>query len=302
MRKARVVGCVSRQEWAAYLFLLPAFLVFAAFVVFPLLLGLGMGFFKVDIFLQDVEFVGLANFQRLIRDERFWNAVRNTLYFAGAEMPLQVGLALAVAVYVARDTPFSRLLRSVYFVPVVTSLTSMGILWSMLLDPVLGTYPYWLQLLGLPRLEFLKDPGLAMPSVILMTVWKNFGFSMVILVAGLQAIPRMYYEAAQIDGASGWQQFRLVTLPLLVPALGFCVVTNTIGSLQVFDQVFVMTQGGPLFRTETVVQYIYNRGFRIAPFELGYASAIAEVLFVIIALATMALYRFFLRREQGAGA
>lgn len=167
----------------------------------------------------------------------------------------------------------------------------------MLLDPVLGTVPHFLVSLGLPRMEFLKDPALAMPSVILVTVWKNFGLSMVILLAGIQGIPESYYEAARIDGAGEWALFRHVTLPLLVPALGFCIVTNTIGSLQVFDQVFVMTRGGPLFRTETLVQYIYHRGFQSPPYNLGYASAIAQALFLMIAAVSLLLHKYLLTRE-----
>ena len=287
----------SKPEGAAYIFLLPSFLVFSIFIILPLLASLVLGTFTLDIFLQKITFRGIANFQRILTDERFWNALRNTFYFTAVEMPFQVILALGVAVYVQKNSFFRKLVRSVFFVPVVCSLTAMGIVWSMLLDPSLGIYPYFLRMIGLPGLAFLKDPFLAMPSVILMTVWKNFGFSMVILVAGIQAIPDTYYEAARMDGAGKWRQFRDVTVPLLIPALGFCVITNTIGSLQVFDQVYVMTQGGPLFRTETLVQYIYNRGFRIAPFDLGYASAIAEVLFVMIAAVTLALYRSFIKKE-----
>lgn len=281
----------------AFFFLLPSLLILTLFTAVPLLIGLGLGFFEVDIFLREVRFAGLANYQRLVSDARFWNAVANTLYFAGVQMPCQVALALLTAVFISRMTPFCRILRSVFFLPVVTSLTAMGIVWSMLLDPVLGTVPHFLVSLGLPRMEFLKDPALAMPSVILVTVWKNFGLSMMILLAGIQGIPESYYEAARIDGAGEWALFRHVTLPLLVPALGFCVVTNTIGSLQVFDQVFVMTRGGPLFRTETLVQYIYHRGFQSPPYNLGYASAIAQALFLMIAAVSLLLHKYLLTRE-----
>ena len=212
-------------------------------------------------------------------------------------MPLQVIIALILATYVSKNTTFKKFLRASFFIPVVCSMTAIGIVWSMLVDPVLGMYPYLLQLIGFPRIEFLKDPALAVPTVIFTTVWKNSGFSLTILVAGMQSIPDTYYEAAEIDGAGKWQQFKNITIPLLIPTLGFCVITNTIGSLQVFDQVFVMTQGGPLFRTETIVQYIYHRGFRIPPYDLGYASAIAEVLFILIAMISLFMYKFFTRRE-----
>jgi multiple sugar transport system permease protein len=212
-------------------------------------------------------------------------------------MPIQVVVGLVLAAYVSRNTWWRKLLRSVFFVPAVCSMTALAIVWSLLLDPVIGIIPYLLSILGIYGVEFLKDPALAMPSIILMTVWKNFGFTMVILVAGVQAIPGVYYEAAEIDGAGKIRQFFHVTVPLLLPTLGFCIITNTIGSFQVFDQVFVMTQGGPLYKTETVVQYIYNRGFHIAPYELGYASTVAVALFLVIAVTAFAINSFFLRRE-----
>jgi len=286
-----------KPEKAAYLFLLPAFVVFAIFVIMPLLSGLGISFLNMDIFLNKIRFVGIENFKELLRDERFWNSMKNTFYFAGMQVPLQVGLALFVAAFVSKNTFFRKSLRSIFFIPVVCSMTSMGILWSLLLDPVLGIYPYFLKLIGFSRVAFLKDPVLAMPTIVLMTTWKNFGFSMTILVAGLQGVPEVYYEAAAIDGANRWKQFRHITLPLLIPTLSFCIVTNTIGSLQVFDQVFVMTQGGPLYRTETAVMYIYYRGFQIPPFNLGYTSAIAIILFIIIATISLLVYNFFLKRE-----
>lgn len=289
---------LNRPEGAAYVFLLPSLIVFSLFIIFPLLAALVMGTFKIDIFLRDISFVGTENFKRLLSDERFWNALKNTLYFTGVQMPMQVIAALLIAVYVQKNTWFRKILRSVFFIPVVCSLTAMGILWSMLLDPSLGIYPYFLRQIGIYGVEFLKDPALAMPSIIMMTVWKNFGMSMIILVAGIQSIPEIYYEAARIDGAGNWKQFFTITIPLLVPTLGFCVITNTIGSLQIFDQVYVMTQGGPLFRTETMVQYVYNRGFQIAPYDLGYASAIAETLFVMIAVITLLLYRYFIKKEK----
>ena len=293
----KVMAFFNKPEGAAYIFLLPSLLVFAVFLILPLIVSLIMGAFSLDIFLNKITFAGISNFQKVLTDERFWNALKNTVYFTVVEMPLHVLVALLVALYVQKNTFFRKFVRSVCFVPVVCSLTAMGIVWSMLLDPSLGMYPYLLRMAGLPGVGFLKDPSLAMPSIIMMTVWKNFGFSMVILVAGLQGIPDTYYEAAKIDGAISWRQFCNITVPLLIPTFEFCMITNTIGNLQVFDQVYVMTQGGPLFRTETLVQYIYNRGFIIAPYDLGYASAIAEMLFVMIAIITLAMYRFFIKKE-----
>lgn len=296
--KSKRTSFVNKPEGAAYLFLLPSLLIFAVFVIFPLLAALVMGTFKVDIFLRDVTYIGGENFKRLLSDERFWNALKNTFYFAGLQIPLQTIFALAVAAYVHKNTKFRKFLRTVYFIPTVCSMTAMGILWSMLLDPSLGLYPYFLRKIGIFGVEFLKDPTMAMPSIIMMTVWKNFGLSMIIFVAGIQGIPDQYYEAARIDGADRWKQFSHITIPLLLPTLGFCVVTNTISSLQMFDQAYVMTRGGPMFRTETLVQYAYNRGFQTSPYDLGYASAIAETLFVIIAMITIMMYKYFIKKER----
>lgn len=296
--KPRITSFFKKPEGAAYIFLLPSLMIITVFVIFPLVAALVMGTFKMDIFLNDLTFIGGENFKRLLSDERFWNALKNTLYFAGLQMPLQVISALLIAVYVQKNTKFRKFLRTVYFIPTVCSMTAMGILWSMLLDPSLGVYPYLLRKIGIFGVEFLKDPVLAMPSIIIMTVWKNFGFSMIIFVAGIQGIPDEYYEAAKIDGADKWKRFCNITIPLLLPTLGFNVITNTIGSLQVFDQAYVMTRGGPMFRTETLVQYAYNRGFQTAPYDLGYASAIAETLFIIIAVITLMMYKYFINKER----
>jgi multiple sugar transport system permease protein len=287
----------NKPERAAYIFLLPSLIIFAVFVLMPLLASLLISMLDIDIFLENIEFNGLRNFEKLIYDERFWNALKNTVYFTVFEVPLQVIFALLIAVYVQKNTTFRKFLRSCFYIPVVCSMTAMGIVWSMLMDPTLGTIPYMLRFLGLSDVGFLKDPLLAMPTIILVTVWKNFGLSMIILVAGIQSIPDVYYEVAELDGASKWNQFRNITIPLIIPTLGFCAITNTIGSLQMFDQAYVMTQGGPVFKTETLVQYIYTRGFSVAPYDLGYASAIAEILFLMIAVIAIVMYQFFIREE-----
>ena len=282
---------------AAWLFLLPSFLIIGLFNFVPLLSALGISFLKMNIFLKNISFVGLDNYRQILVDNRFWNALQNTLWFTVMEAPMQIGLALLVASLLYRNTRFRRFMRSVFYIPVVCSMTAMGILWSMLLDPNLGYYSYVFKILGSGNPLFLKDPAMAMFWVVLVTVWKNFGLTMMILIAGFQDIPSTYYEAAQIDGANSRQAFQHISFPLIRPALGFCVITVIIDCLKVFDQVYVMTQGGPLNKTETVVQYIYKKGFSIAPFNLGYASAVAELLFVLIAVVTFFLFRSLNRKE-----
>lgn len=288
---------LNKPQGAAYIFILPSILLILIFWVVPLVASMGMSLFKMDIFLNKAEFVGLQNYVSMFNDKRFWNALVNTFRFMIMEMPLQIIVSLLMAAFISQNTFFSKLTRTVLYIPVICSLTAMGILWSLLLDPTIGYYAYIFKLVGLESIGFLKSTTWAMPSIAIMTVWKNFGLTMVILSAAMLSVPKPLYEAATIDGASKFAQFFKVTLPMIVPSLGFCVITNTIDSLKVFDQVYVMTQGGPLNSTETIVQYIYNRGFRVAPFNLGYASAIAEFLFVIIIIISLFMYRYFMKKE-----
>jgi len=287
----------SKPERAAYWFIAPSMIFLFVFTLVPLAATVGISLMRMDIFLSGAEFNGLGHYQRLFGDARFWNALVNTLYFAALEVPLQIGVSLLAALLVSQNTRFRKFARSALFLPSVCSLTAIGIMWSFLLDPQTGLYVHYLTELGLPRLGFLRDPNMAMPTLILITVWRSFGYTMVILIAAIHAIPETYYEAAQLDGAGRLRQFWSITVPLIVPALGFCVITALIAALQVFDQIFVTTQGGPLRRTESLVLYIYNTGFRSAPYDLGYSSAISVALFVLVLIAVLSLYRYFLRRE-----
>lgn len=190
------------------------------------------------------------------------------------------------------------MLRSVYYLPFVCSMTAIGIVWSMLLDPNMGLFAYWLKSVGVETVSFLKDPKLAMPTVIAVTAWKGFGYTLTLLAAAVLNISQSLYEAAQMDGAGSFQKFIHITVPGIWPTISFCIVTTTIGAMQMFDQAYVMTQGGPLNKTETVVQYIYDRGFQTAPYDLGYASAISVYLFVIVAVMTFVLRKIILNRGE----
>ena len=273
-------------------------LILLVFTIIPVISAVGISLFNMNMFFKDTAFVGLANYKKAFADPRVWNSFGNTLKFVLMEVPLQVAVGLFLAVLLSRRSWFTNAMRTVFFVPVICSLTSIGIIWSLILDPTIGILPYYLRCLGLGSCQFLKDPDLAMPIIVLLTVWKNAGHTMVILLAGINAINPAYYEAARVEGASAVRQFFSITLPLLLPNVAFCVVTNLIGSMQVFDQVYVATRGGPLFRTETAVMYIYSRAFS-APFALGYASSIAVVLFVIIMTLSLTLNTWFLKREEG---
>jgi len=295
--KEKLTAFLNRPSTAAWVFLTPSLASLALFLFLPLAVSFGLAFFDVPIFLNRIQWAGWGNFKELMGDSRFWNALKNTALFTLMSVPLGILLSLLTALYVKRETIYGKSLRSLYYVPDICSMTAMGIVWSILLDPTIGIFAYWTKAAGLGKLLFLKDPDMVLPLVAAMTVWKTFGLNMIILVAALQSIPDVYYEAAQMDGASGLRQFFHITLPSLVPTLGFCVITNTISSFMVFDQTYVMTRGGPLFRTETLAQYIYMRGFSISPFRLGYASSVAFMMFLVILAISLAMYHFFTKKE-----
>lgn len=296
MQSKKKVLKVHNQR-VAYLFLLPSFVVLSIFVFIPLIASLVISLLNMDIFMKNVSFAGLSNFKRLFSDSRVANATFNTFYFAVLEVPIQTVLALLLATFVSRSTRFCKALRSIYYVPFICSMTAIGIVWSMLLDPNMGMVPYILKKFGLGTIAFLKDANLAMPTIIAITAWKGFGYTLTLLAAAILGVSGSLYEAADMDGAGYWQKFFKITIPEIWPTVSFCLVTNMIASMQVFDQVYVMTKGGPSYHTETLVQYIYDRGFQTAPYDLGYASAISVYLFIIVAVITFVLRRFTNREE-----
>lgn len=298
--KAKRKRYQAQNQKSAYLFIMPSMIILSVFVFIPLIASFVISITDMNIFMKDVQFVGLKNFFRLFEDDRVRNATFNSLYFTLLEVPLQVGLALLLTVCLSKNSRYSKLLRSVYYLPFVCSMTAIGIVWSMLLDPNMGLIAYWLKQAGLETIAFLKDPKLAMPTVIVVTAWKGFGYTLTLLAAAVLNISQSLYEAAEMDGAGSFRRFIHITIPGIWPTISFCIVTSTIGAMQMFDQAYVMTQGGPLNKTETVVQYIYDRGFQTAPYDLGYASAISVYLFVIVAVMTFVLRKFILSRGEDA--
>jgi multiple sugar transport system permease protein len=290
--------CKPQNQKCAYLFILPSMFILTIFVFVPLLASLVISLLNMNIFMKDISFVGFVNFIRVFVDSRVYNATFNSLFFTILEVPLQIGIALLLTMYVAKNNKYTRMLRSIYYLPFVCSMTAIGIVWSMLLDPNMGLVSHYLKQFGLETIAFLKNPDLAMPTIIVVTAWKGFGYTLTLLTAAILNIPVSLYEAAEMDGANPWQEFVHITIPAIWPTISFCIVTTTISSMQVFDQAYVMTQGGPLYRTETLVQYIYDRGFQTAPYDLGYASAISVYLFVIIAVITFVLRKFVLSKGE----
>ncbi len=274
---------------AAWWFLAPALLVIGAFFLLPVLGSLVLSLTDFDIYAVasygNTRFVGLGNYLRLLRDPLFWTALENTFYFVLVGGPLSVAVSLGAALLVnARLVRFKGLFRTIYFAPVVTTLVAVAVVWRYLYHPRFGLLNYGLGFLGVGPVDWLGDPDWAMPAIILLAVWKNFGYNMIIFVAGLQAVPGDLYEAAKLDGAGPWQQFRHITLPMLAPTFLFVGVITMIGYFQLFAEPYVMTQGGPLHSTLSVVLMMYEQGFRW--WQMGYAAAIAFVLFLIILAGT----------------
>jgi ABC-type sugar transport system permease subunit len=274
-------GRRPRRFNSAYLFIAPSMVLIAVFIAEPILQSGWMSLHDWTVGGTSHKFVGLANYQALWHDSRLWNALRVTVVYTACVSIGQVLLGLAIASRLRRTTWYASLLRTAYFFPYIASLVVVGIIWKFLLDPQVGLVDAWLSALGVSSPPaWLQSTSLALPTAIAVGIWKNVGFTMIVLLAGMQQVPAALYEAATIDGAGPWQRFRHVTLPSLRLALLFTTLIATITGLQLFDLVFAMTGGGPIFHTESIVMYLYEKGF--VEFDMGYASAIAWVLFVII--------------------
>jgi multiple sugar transport system permease protein len=286
-----------RREWSAYLFLSPGLILFSVFTVFALLFAFYLTFTQWNIIEPDRPFVGLANYSRMVHDEDFRQSVINTAYYTGATVPLTMGIGLLIALLLNQPIRFRGLFRTMYFLPVVTPFVVVAIVWKWLYNSDFGLFNYYLlktHLINEP-LMWLADKNLAMPAVVLMSVWSGVGFSMVIYLAGLQAIPQELYEAARVDGAGWWSQLRHITIPMLAPTTLFLMVMGIIGSFQVFTQIFIMTNGGPVNRTTTMVFYIYEAAFKF--YEMGYASTLAYGLFALLFVFTLIQLRMYRRAD-----
>ncbi len=279
----------------AWLFVAPSLAIILIFIVFPIFQSFWYSLHNWKIGADVQEWLGLGNYQRLFADELFWNALRVTFIFSIVSVIAQMLLGYWTASALLRDTRFNKIVRSIYFFPTIVALATIGLVWRFLLDPSIGLVGGLTAALGAEPIPWLQDTDLALPTVIFVSVWKNLGFTMVILLAGLTAVPAHLYEAAKIDGANERQLTWHVTLPSIRPTLLFTTMILTINSLQVFDLVYVMTNGGPLFTTETLVTLMFREGF--TNFDIGYASAIAWVLFALIMILSALQLRLFRYRD-----
>lgn len=277
-----------RGRWFGYIYGGPVIIAFLVFNLYPMALGLYLSFTKWDI-LSPPTFNGLNNWADLLKDDLLWRAVLQTLYYAVASVAGATALSIALALALNQRLKTIGFYRTFFFLPAVTSLVAIAMVWRWIYNTEFGVLNAFLGSLGINPVNWLGDPVLAMPAVILMSIWRSAGFNTVLFLAGLQGVPQEYYEAAEIDGASKWDRFVHITLPLISPTTFFVVVNGLIGSWQVFDQVYILTRGGPLLSTVTVVYLIYSNGFEW--YKTGYASAMAYGLFLIIILLTAIQFR-----------
>lgn len=284
-----------REALAALLFLSPSLIGFVIFMAGPLLASLGFSLLEWNL-LTPPNWLGPDNYLQLLQDPEFWSSLWATLYYTLLSVPLGIVSALLLALALNQQLRGITIYRTVYFIPVVSSMIAVALMWRWMYNPTSGILNYVLNnvfaFLHLPWTapDWLQSRTWAMPAIIIMSVWKGLGYNMVLYLAGLQGISRHFYEAAEIDGANGWHKFRHITLPLLTPTTFFIVVISIIGSFQIFEQAYIMTQGGPARATVTTVYYIYENGFQW--YKMGYASAVAWALFALIMLVTLIQWRY----------
>ncbi len=290
---------MRQKFYTPYFFLAPALGTLLIFFFLPVAAAFLMSFTDFDIYslgsLNRARFIFMGNYFRLLNDPLFWKALLNTCYFVLVGGPLTIAVSLLAAIGLnSRLLHFKNWFRLAFFMPVITTLVAVAVVWRYLYHPRFGAVNYLLSLIGIESVNWLGDPHWAMPAIIILAIWKNFGYHMMIFLAGLQAIPEYLYEAARLDGAGWWRQFRHVTLPQLAPTTFFVTVMTIIGYFQFFAEPYVMTQGGPLNSTLSIVLYLYNQGFRW--WQMGYASSIAFVLFVIVFI--IAILQLAMRKRQ----
>ena len=277
------------EERAAWLFLAPSLVLFAIFTAIPVISAFFISFTQWNLF-NEVTWVGLGNYIGLAHDEIFAKVLGNTGYFVLVSVPVQIALALACALALNRGLKGQTFFRVVYFLPVVTSTIAAALVWAWLFNSNFGLINAGLSLAGVTDLpKWMGSTRWAMPAIIIVSIWQNLGYAMVLFLAGLQNIGKDVHDAAALDGATGWDRFWHITLPLLSPTTFFVLVISIIGSFQVFELVLVMTKAGPANATNTLVYYIYQNGFQF--YQMGYASAAAMVLFLIVLIFTLVQYK-----------
>lgn len=296
----RVGAYWNRPQHAAYLFIFPVFLIVFLFSIVPMLASFVISTLDVTTYFSSVSFIGLDNFKEAFRDKYFINSWRITSLFTLFDVPINMFFSLLIASFTSGVGRLNKLFRSVFILPLICSATVIGLMWKLFLNPSIGWGVMFMESLGLPKLAIFSDIKLAIGGIIFISIWRGFGMTSLIMVAAMQGVPETLYEAAKLDGASRLKQFIHVTIPGIASTLWFVFITRIIGSFQVFDLVYAITNGGPARSTETVVSYIYSVAFQKSN-RLGYATAMSEVLFAAILLITVLIYSRMLKGESDGG-
>ncbi len=286
-----------RTDLVGWGFVLPFLLVYAVFLVWPVIQGLRMSLFNWSIGgIGSSQFLGLFNYQELFSDPAFWNSLGVTLLFTVLSTPILVVLALILALLVNRAIPAQGLFRTIFFAPFILPVSVVVIIWSWIYQPGFGLIDGTLESVGLKDIGWLTDPNVAMISVVILTVWWTVGYNFVLYLAGMQQIPQEVNEAAAIDGVSTWTRIRYITIPLLNRFTSLIIILQAIASLQVFTQTYLLTTGGPNFVTRSVIQYIYEQGF--TSFRVGFAAAMTYVFFILVLIVSLLQFSLFMRQRR----
>lgn len=294
-RRSRGIRTTRTQQWiSGWTFIALPVVLFLVFFIIPIGAAAYLSLTDYSI-IGEFSWVGIANYKAIFEDEFFWIAMRNTLYYTALYVPLGILTSLGTALLLNRNTRVARVFRTLFYIPVVSSSVATASIWIWLLNPQVGFINIALGKFGIDGPAWLESSTWAMPAIIIMSVWAGFGGNMVILLGGLQGVPGHLYEAARIDGASKWQQFRYVTMPGISKTMFLVTTLQIIGAFQVFDQAYIMTKGGPGNATVTIVYYIFDKGF--GNLDMGYASAMSFVLFAIILVVSLINARVSNRSE-----
>lgn len=283
-----------RKSWLPYVIITPYIFHLLLFVIFPVVFSIFLVFHKWNI-ISPMEFIGLDNFAHLFADRLFWKSLLNTLIFVLIHIPLQIVISLTLAYFLNHKLAFTSFFRASYFLPVVISGVVITILWQQLYGLESGVFNRVLINLGLNRVEWLSNPNIAMVSIAIMATWKNVGLYVILFLVGLQTVPKSYYEAAKVEGATPWQQFRFITIPAINPTIFLVVILSTIGGFSLFIEPYIMTDGGPLNSTLSAMLYIYKQAFGY--YHMGY-SATLSIFFAIIIMGVVIIQRIFLESED----
>jgi sn-glycerol 3-phosphate transport system permease protein len=277
---------LKRKEYLTFLaFIAPNFIVFSIFTFWPLIYSIYLSFFRWNMISPIKTFIGFDNYTRMINDPVYWIAVKNTLYIAGGTVFIKLAIAMSLAILLNQKLAGRSVYRAIVFSPTFTTSVAVAMVWTWIFDPYYGVLRVPLEWFGIASPFWLSDVQWTVPAIIIVSIWKGLGYDMVIFLAGLQAIPRTLYEAAKVDGATGWRLFRSITFPLLSPTTFFLTITSIISTFKTFDLVAVMTSGGPLNSSNVYIYYLYQNAFNW--FRMGYASAMAVTFFVVVMIVTV---------------